>query len=171
MAHLYSAATWHCQLGSTSMIIRCSPHVNRPTVVSSWLTRPSPRTQRLFPVDWHGHHRVHNDLVRAADADRVTVIVLLDLSSAFGTVDHHILLSVLERRFGVDGAAFRWFQSYLQDRSQTFIVNGRSSRTHRVDCSVPQSSCLGSVEFITAYTEALHQSSVVITSTTICSLR
>jgi len=75
---------------------------------------------------------VHNDLVRAADADQVTAHVLLDLSSAFDTVDHDILLSVLERRFGVDGVALRWFLSYLKDRSQTFMVNGRSSRTHRV---------------------------------------
>ena len=43
---------------------------------------------------------VHNDLIYAADADRVTALVLLDLSSAFDTVDHDILSSVLERRFG-----------------------------------------------------------------------
>jgi len=90
---------------------------------------------------------LHNDLIRAAD-------VLLDRSSAFDTVDHDILLSVPERRFGDDGVALRWFQSYLQDRSQTFMVNGRSLRTHRVDYSVPWGSCLGSVEFIT-YTESV----------------
>ena len=97
---------------------------------------------------------VHNDLIRAADADPVTALVLLDLSSAFDTVDHDILLSVLEKRFGIDGVALRWFQSYLQDRSQTFVVNGNSSTTHRVDCSVPLGSCLGPVEFIT-YTESV----------------
>jgi len=48
---------------------------------------------------------LHNDLIRAADADQVTSLVLLDLSSAFDTVDHDILLSDLERRFGVDGVA------------------------------------------------------------------
>ena len=61
---------------------------------------------------------VHNDLVRAADADHVTALVglLLDLSSAFDTVDHHILLSVLQQRFGVDGLVMDWFRSYLSDR-------------------------------------------------------
>jgi len=119
---------------STSMITRCSPRVNRPTFV---------------PLDETAIAAIHNDLIRAADADQVTA-----LSSAFETVDDDIPLSVLERRFGVDGVALRWFQSYPQDRSQTFMVNGRSSRTHHVDCSVPQSSCLGPVEFIT-YTESV----------------
>jgi len=121
---------------------------------------------------------MHNDLVRAADADQVTTLILLDLSSAVNTVDtygmqlynsaesqsnsmflrytvdYDFLRSVLERRLGVDGVALRWFQSYLQDRLQTFMVNRKSSRTHRVDCSVPQGSCLGPVEFIT-YTESV----------------
>ena len=48
---------------------------------------------------------VHNDLICAADVDRVTALVLLDLRSAFNAVDHDILSSVLERRFGVDGIA------------------------------------------------------------------
>jgi Reverse transcriptase (RNA-dependent DNA polymerase) len=69
-------------------------------------------------------------------------------SSAFDTVDHDILLSVLERRFGVDGIALRWFRSYLEDRTQVFVVNGNSSTTHRVGCSVPQGSVLGPLGFI-----------------------
>ena len=60
---------------------------------------------------------VHNDLVCAADADHVIALVLLDLSSAFDTVHHDILLSVLERIFGVDGIALRWFRSCLEDRT------------------------------------------------------
>jgi len=56
---------------------------------------------------------VHNYHIRAADADQVTALVLLDVSSAFDTVDHNILMSVLETRFGVKGVSLRWFQSYL----------------------------------------------------------
>ena len=95
---------------------------------------------------------MHNDLVVAADADHVSALVLLDLSSAFDTVDHQILLSVLQRRFGIDDAALRWFISYLCDRSQTFSVNGLCSSTWPVSCSVPQGSVLGPLEFI-MYTE------------------
>jgi len=92
---------------------------------------------------------IHNDHIRAADVNQNTALMLLGLSSAFDTVEHDILLSVLEKRFGVDGVAQWWFQSYLQVWSQTYMVNEKSSRTHRVDCSVPQGSCLEPVEFIT----------------------
>jgi len=63
----------------------------------------------------------------------VRALVLIDLSSAFDTVDHDILLKVLEQRFGFDGVALRWFQSYLQNRTQIFVVNENSSTTHRVN--------------------------------------
>ena len=95
---------------------------------------------------------VHNDLVVAADADHISALVLLDLSSAFDTVDHQTLLSVLQRRFGIDGVVLRWFNSYLCERSQTFSVNGLSSSNRPVTCSVPQGSVLGPLEFI-MYTE------------------
>ena len=94
----------------------------------------------------------HNDLVRAADADHVTALVLLDLSSAFDTVDHHILLSVLQQRFGVHGLVMDWFRSYFSDRQQTLAFGGKNSATSRMSCSVPQGSVLGPLEFI-AYTE------------------
>jgi len=75
--------------------------------------------------------------------------VLLDLSSVFDTVDHDILLSVLERRFGVDGVCITMVSVLPPNRLQTFMVNGKSSRTQRVDCCVSQGSCLGPVEFMT----------------------
>jgi len=86
----------------------------------------------LLPVRQLAYHRFHSTetafaahLRRAADANPVTTLVLLDLRSAFDQVDHDILLSVRERRFGVDSVALRWFQSYLHDWSQTFMVNGK----------------------------------------------
>jgi len=87
---------------------------------------------------------VHNDLVRAIDEQRITGLVLLDLSAAFDTVDHCTLLSVLEKRFGVCDATLAWFRSYLSDRTQTFQLP--------LHYSVPQGSAAGPVEFI-AYTE------------------
>jgi len=62
---------------------------------------------------------VHNDLVRATDNKHMSLLVLLDLSAAFDTVDHDILLSVLEHRFAVRGTALDWFRSYLTERTQS----------------------------------------------------
>lgn len=56
---------------------------------------------------------VHDDLVRNIDSGRISVLMLLDLSAAFDTVDHDILRRVLSKRFGVDGLAMDWFSSYL----------------------------------------------------------
>jgi len=89
---------------------------------------------------------VHNDLVRA-HAYRVTALMLLDLSSTFDTVDHDILSSFLERRFGVNGIELRWFRSYHEDRTKVFVVNGNSSTTHRVSCSVTWAQSSG-VHFV-----------------------
>jgi hypothetical protein len=80
--------------------------------------------------------------------------VLLDLSSAFDTVDQETLMHVLQRRFGIEGPALTWFGSYLCDRTQAFYYNTQQYGPYRVDCSVPQGSVLGPKEFI-AYTEEL----------------
>ena len=60
---------------------------------------------------------VHNDLVRSIDRNQISLLVLLDLSAAFDTVDHNILLTVLSSRFGVDDTAYDWFESYLSGRT------------------------------------------------------
>ena len=61
--------------------------------------------------------RVHNDIMRAFDEKKSVILVLLDLSAAFDTVDHDRLL-VLNSRFGITGAALSWFESYLKGRTQ-----------------------------------------------------
>jgi len=95
---------------------------------------------------------VHNDLVHAIDEQRITSLVMLDLNAMFDTIDHSILLLVLERRFGVCDTTLSWFTSYLSGRTQTFHVNGTSSDQLPVSCSVPRGSSAGPVEFI-PYTE------------------
>jgi len=94
---------------------------------------------------------VHN-IIKAIDNGPLTVMLFLDLSSAFDTVDHIILSINIHRLFSVDGIAFNWFHSYLTDRSQTFSVGDSKSDSHSVGCSVPQGSVLGPVQFV-AYTE------------------
>ena len=97
-----------------------------------------------------------NDLIRAVDDGKVSALVPLDLSSAFDTVDHGSLLTVLHDRFAVTGPALNWFRSYLSGRTQTFIVGGAESQTISMDCSVPQGSVLGPLEFI-SYTDEVSE--------------
>jgi hypothetical protein len=95
---------------------------------------------------------VHNDLVRAIDDGNVSILVLLDLSAAFDTVDHQTLVEVLNKRFGIDGTVLTWYRSYLADRTQTYLVGDKRSVTSSLTYGVPQGSVLGPQEFI-AYTE------------------
>ena len=61
---------------------------------------------------------VTNDLRRSCDAGHASILILLDLSAAFDTIDHDILLDGLKSFLGIIGAALDWFKSYLQGRSQ-----------------------------------------------------
>ena len=92
--------------------------------------------------------RVHNDIVTAIDNGDVGTLVLLDLSAAFDTVDHPILLDILHDRFGVDGDALSWIKSYLTDRSQIVDLGSSASNARPIVCGVPQGSVLGPRQFI-----------------------
>uniref|UniRef100_A0A8C5DKA4 Reverse transcriptase domain-containing protein n=1 Tax=Gouania willdenowi TaxID=441366 RepID=A0A8C5DKA4_GOUWI len=91
--------------------------------------------------------KVTNDLLWASDEGRLSVLVLLDLSAAFDTIDHYILLERLEKLLGITGTALNWFKSYLSDRYQFVHVNNRSSVYTKVSYGVPQGSVLGPILF------------------------
>ena len=90
---------------------------------------------------------MHNNIARNIEQkDRVSVLVLLDLSAAFDAVDHALLLETLANRFGIHGAALTSYRSYLTKRTQTFQVGRERSTTYVVSCSIPQRSVLGPAE-------------------------
>ena len=73
------------------------------------------------------NQRVHNDILRAIDDGECVILVLLDLTAVFDTVDHDVLITRLKHRFGITGKALGWIQSYLSGRTQfTKIETERS---------------------------------------------
>ena len=88
------------------------------------------------------------------DKQCVTLLLLLDLSAAFDTVEHNTLLRRLQNSFGIQGKVLLWLKSYLSGRSQCISVNGSLSRIFNLECGVPQGSCLGSLLFM-LYTSRL----------------
>ena len=95
--------------------------------------------------------RVQNDILRSMDNQKVTMLLLLDLSAAFDTVSHSILIRRLKDRIGVSGKALEWFISYLSDRKQSVCINNSHSECVNLKYGVPQGSVLGPILF-TIYT-------------------
>ena len=91
--------------------------------------------------------KVVNDLLLSLDSASPSILLLLDLSSAFDTLDHHILLDRLEHFFGISGQVLLWLKSYLLDRSQSVVFNNTRSESCAVRYGVPQGSVLGPLLF------------------------
>ena len=98
--------------------------------------------------------KVTSDVLEALDEGQACILVLLDLSAAFDTLDHSILLRHLETNFGVTGNALSWFSSYLSDRYQSVIIDGELSRPQKLEYGVPQGSVLGP-QLYSAYVKPL----------------
>ena len=91
--------------------------------------------------------RIQNDILRVTDNQEVTILLLLDLSAAFETVNHAILINRLEKSVGVYGNALKWFVSYLNGTRQCVMINNASSQFADIKFGVPQGSVLGPILF------------------------
>ena len=89
-----------------------------------------------------------NDIIRSIDDGNVVALVMLNLSTAFDTVDHGTLLHILHQRFALTDTPLTWFRSNMTDRTQSISVDGVKSEPTAVTCSVPQGSVLKPLEFI-----------------------
>ena len=84
-----------------------------------------------------------NDVLSALNEGSAIVLLMLDLSAAFDTIDHQILLSRLHDMYGIRGDAHKWFNSYLSDITQRVNISGVLSDSKKLTFGVPQGSVLG----------------------------
>lgn len=121
---------------------RLQPHVlashNFNPFQSAYRRNHSTETALLCTLD-HVYH--------SADLGKSTILVSLDLSAAFDTIDHSILLHRLQNTFGISGTALDWIASYLSNRYQFVKLGNFSSSPQACQFGVPQGSVLGPLLF------------------------
>ena len=87
--------------------------------------------------------KIHNDILTVVDGNTNVLLVLLNLSSAFDTINHEMLLSKLKKDYLVDGKALAWFDSYLNNRFFMVKIKDKYSSGRLLRYGVPQVSILG----------------------------
>ena len=86
-------------------------------------------------------------LINSFEDNKLTCGIFLNISKAFDTIDHNILLSKLYK-YGIRGNTLNWFMNYLFNIYQFVSLNNTSSPFLRIECGVPQGSILGPILFI-----------------------
>ena len=112
----------------------------------------------LFPTEQSAYRSFHStetamlritsDIHDAADKSMVTLLAMLDLSAAFDTVDHSILLNRLETSYGLRDNVLAWIASFLHGRKQSVMLDDHLSVPCDLLCGVPQGSVLGPMLFL-----------------------
>ena len=108
-----------------------------------------------FQSGYRSHHSTETLLVRllsdihtAIDNGEVTVLALLDVSAAFDSVDHNILLQRLRISYGINNRALDWLESFVRDRTQSVQIGSLSSEWRVIGTGVPQGSLLGQLFYV-----------------------
>ena len=96
--------------------------------------------------------KVKDDILRAIENQKVTCLILLDLSAAFDTVSHLLLLNRHRHHFSIQGTVLRWFKNYMTDHSQKIVLHNSNNKAAVSDQTilmqgVPQGSVLGPILF------------------------
>ena len=84
-----------------------------------------------------------DEVLRGFDENQATIVIFLDLSAAFDTIDPEKLLQIMKDELGITGVALDWFRSFLIGRTQRVKINNEYSDSVEVPCGTPQGSVLG----------------------------
>jgi len=122
--------------------------------VSNCLHEPLQSDYRKFHSTETELLKVNNDNLDSLDKGCVSVLIMLDLSTAFDTTDHQKLLERLEQHFGITGIPRAWMTSYVSERFQIVSVEGELSLPVFMKYNVPQGSFLGPKNYV-LYTKPL----------------
>ena len=120
-------------------ILHTSLHLQTSTTFSLPIGLTTPQKTALL--------QTFDNIFCSADRSQPTLLVSLDLSAAFDTIDHSTLLSRLSTSFGVSGAALAWLTSYLTNHTQTVRIGSVISEPSICLSGVPQGSILGPILF------------------------
>ena len=101
-----------------------------------------------------------NKISKAIEDREYAIGIFVDLSKAFDTINHSILLDKL-KHYGVRGVAWEWFRDYLSNRKQYVCFNNALSSQMNITCGVPQGSILGPLLFILYVNDIVNCSKVL----------
>jgi hypothetical protein len=125
-----------------SVVTQIQEHINNNNLLPS-----NQSAYRKYHSTETAMVKIMNDLLLAVDNRRSVYLILLDLSAAFDTVDHDLLLKRLENEFGVGGGVCEWLASYFSGRSQVVGINGTQSTPRLLKTGMPQGSYIGPFSF------------------------
>ena len=98
--------------------------------------------------------KISNDILCEMDNGKCSLVVMLDQSAAFDTVNLDILMHRLEDTYGISGSALEWLKSYYRGRTQSVVISGSTSKAKNLSSGFPQGSVLGPFQYPT-YTAPL----------------